>query len=132
MSCMTKYVRYSGKLSRQKPFTNYEVSWLFPKIFTAKLKCMASFRGTNKHFHKCFPEKIFFSTNLRKFPTIWYHTAVHTSISRMSSSTLWLLFWAAAASSNAPWAVSVTSPSPGSTLSKPSSITVASLRFLSA
>ena len=36
-------VLYSGKLSREKTFTDFTVLWLFAKVFSAKFGGMASF-----------------------------------------------------------------------------------------
>ena len=52
-------VLYSGKLSREKTFTNFEVLWLFTKFFSAKFRGVASFGGTCEQFAKVFSHKSF-------------------------------------------------------------------------
>ena len=45
MSCFI-ILLYSGKLSRQKNFLDFEVLWLFMKVFSTKFGGMTSFGGT--------------------------------------------------------------------------------------
>ena len=61
-------ILYSGKLSREKSFMNFEVLWLFAKIFSTKFQGVVSFGGSSKHaIYKCFLRK-----HLWKFPAIRY------------------------------------------------------------
>ena len=60
-------IPYSLKLLRKKTFANFEVSWLFAKVFSAKYGGVVSFSGTSKQSAKFFCTKIFFSTNSQKF-----------------------------------------------------------------
>jgi len=53
---------------REKTFVNFEVLWLFAKIFSTKF---GVFGNTSKHFAKVFPVKILLSTNSQSFPV--YH-----------------------------------------------------------
>ena len=46
--------------SREKTFTNFEVLWLFVKVFCVRFGGMASFGGTSKQFAKVFSAKIYF------------------------------------------------------------------------
>ena len=41
-------IPYSGKLSREKTFMNFEVLWLFVKVFSAKFGGVTSFGGNSK------------------------------------------------------------------------------------
>ena len=52
---------YSGKLSREKTFTNFTVLWLFAKVIPVKFGGMASF-GTAKASNprKFSPQKLYF------------------------------------------------------------------------
>ena len=52
---------YSGKVSRENTFANFEVLWLFAKVFYAKFGDVASFGA------KVFSVKIVFTINSRKF-----------------------------------------------------------------
>ena len=54
---------YSGKLSSEKTFANFEVLWVFAKIFYAKFGGVMSFGGTSKQSVNVFSTKILFSTN---------------------------------------------------------------------
>ena len=60
-------VPYSGKLSREKTFTNFEVLRLFVKFFSTKFGAVALFGSTSEQFVKVFSMKILFSTNSQKF-----------------------------------------------------------------
>ena len=45
---LSESILYSGKLSREKTFANFEVLWLFAKVFTfSKFGGVASFGGTS-------------------------------------------------------------------------------------
>ena len=45
---LSESILYSGKLSREKTFANFEVLWLFAKVFTfSKFEGVASFGGTS-------------------------------------------------------------------------------------
>ena len=71
-------VPYSGKLSREKTFTNFEVLQLFLKVFSLKLRGLASFGSdTSEQSVKVFSVKILFPPNReiflpRKFLVIRY------------------------------------------------------------
>ena len=47
-------ILYSGKLSREKTFANFEVLWLFVKVFSMQFGGLASFGGTSEQFMKIF------------------------------------------------------------------------------
>ena len=58
---------YSGKLSREKTFTNFAVLWLFVKVFSMKLGAWDSWRGTSEQSDRIFHQsaKVF---SLESFP----------------------------------------------------------------
>ena len=60
------FVCVCGKLSREKSFVNFEVFWLFLKVFFTKFGGMVSFGGTSKQLTEIFSVKIIFS--LENFP----------------------------------------------------------------
>lgn len=66
LSCREVFLCVCGKLSRDKSFVNFEVFWLFLKVFFTKLGGMASFGGTSKELTGIFSVKIIFS--LKNFP----------------------------------------------------------------
>ena len=74
---------YSGKLSREKTFTNFTVLWLFVKVFSAKFGGVAPFGTTKASNLQKFPlRKPHFSLIPksflpRKFPTIRYVSCTH-------------------------------------------------------
>ena len=51
---------YSGKLSREKTFVNFEDLWLFAKVFSAIFGGVVSIGGTYEHSVKVFSAKIIF------------------------------------------------------------------------
>ena len=54
-------IPYCGKLSREKTFiTNFEVLWLFAKVFCAKFGGVASFGSTSEQSAKVFSAKVCF------------------------------------------------------------------------
>ena len=62
------FIPYSGKLLREKTFTNFAVLWLFVKVFSVEFGGVVSFgtaKGSNPQ--KFSPQKIVFFTNSRKF-----------------------------------------------------------------
>ena len=68
---------YSGKLLREKTFVNFEVLWLFAKVFSAKFGDVVSFGGTSEQSTKVFSVKMFFppiceSFLPQKFLTVRY------------------------------------------------------------
>ena len=60
-------VSYNRKHSREKTFANFEILWLFAKVFFMKFGGVASIGGTSEQFTKVFSTKIVFSTNSWKF-----------------------------------------------------------------
>ena len=47
-------ILYSGKLSREKTLANFEVLWLFAKVFSVQFGGVASFGGTSEQSVKIF------------------------------------------------------------------------------
>ena len=81
---------YSGKLSRKKTCSNFEVLWLFVQVSSANFGGMASFGGTSEQFVKVFSVKILFSTKFiknfsREFSTIWYRRGSHSYVACQST-----------------------------------------------
>ena len=60
------HVLCSGKLSREKTFVNFTVSWLYVKVFSAKFGAWHLWHGKSEQSAKVFSAKIVFFTNLRK------------------------------------------------------------------
>ena len=56
---LTTYCINSGKLLREKTFTNFEVLQLFVKIFSAKFGGVVSFGDTSEQSAKVFSVKIY-------------------------------------------------------------------------
>ena len=54
----------------EKTFVNFEILWLFLKVFFAKFWGVASIGGTSEQFTKVFTMKIVFSTNSWKFSSL--------------------------------------------------------------
>ena len=47
---------------------NFEILWLFVKVFSTKFGGVVSFGSTSEQFAKVFSRKILFFTNSQKFP----------------------------------------------------------------
>ena len=61
-------VPYSGKLSREKTFTNFTVLWLFVKVFSVKFGGVVSFDTARAAKPQKFsPPKSYFSPNRKSF-----------------------------------------------------------------
>ena len=68
-------IPYSEKLSREKPFTNFAVLWLFAKVFPMKFGPVMSFgmaKASNLRKFSAQKSPIYKSFLPRKFPTIQY------------------------------------------------------------
>ena len=74
ITCVSTCKPNSQKLSREKTFANFEVLWLFMKVFSVKFWGVPSFSTAKASNQWKFPPQIFlFSSFLpRKFPTIQY------------------------------------------------------------
>lgn len=75
--CLVEKVFFvCGKLSREKSLVNFEVFWLFLKVFFTNFGGMASFGGTSKQLTEIFTVKIIFS--LKNFPLYGCKFAITT------------------------------------------------------
>ena len=78
-------IPYSGKLLREKTFTNFAVLWLFVKVFSTKFGGVVSFCVAQaSNLWNFSPQKLSFSPICesflpRKFPAIRYVTVPHNS-----------------------------------------------------
>ena len=73
---MKSKVPYSGKLQKEKTFTNFELLWLFAKVFSTKFGDIASFGSTSEQSAKVFSATLY-SSNLQKFsPAKIFHYTV--------------------------------------------------------
>ena len=58
---------YSGKLSREKTFTNFTVLWLYAKVFSVKFGAWRPLAWQKRAIRESFLCKDRIFTNLRKF-----------------------------------------------------------------
>ena len=75
-TCLCVCVLYSGKLSREKTFTNFAVLWLFAKVSSVKCGGVASFgtaQASNPRKFSLRKSPIYESFLPRKFFAIWYY-----------------------------------------------------------
>ena len=66
---------YSGKLSREKTFTNFAVLWLYAKVFSVKFGAWRPLAWQKRAIRESFLHKDRIFTNLRKFSpskVYWY------------------------------------------------------------
>ena len=77
-------VPYSEKLLRDKTFVNFEVLWLFTKVFSAKFGGVASFGGSSEQSAKVFSTNFFLFSLIHTsfFPAEVYHHTVTCQFSR--------------------------------------------------
>ena len=72
-------IPYSGKLSREKTFANFEILWLFVKVFSAKFGCMASLAAQASNLRK-FSCEIFY-----QFAKVSRYTVLQWSSSNVNT-----------------------------------------------
>ena len=78
----SKYIPYSGKLSREKTFVNFSVLWLFAKVFSVKFGPWHSLAQHKQAICGSFLRENRFFTNLQKFSPL--KVSCYTVHGRMS------------------------------------------------
>ena len=94
---MLPLIPFSGKLSREKPFTNFAVLWLFAKVSPMKFGAVVSFcmaKASNPRKFSARKSPIYENFLPQKFPTIQYilipHEALHACSFNMLLPTIWI------------------------------------------